>query len=221
MRGETGMGKITARQTVTAKDGSYSDGNGLYLRVRNVGKSRAWLFRWKRAGKAREVGLGGLDVLSLAQARELGLTLKKAIREGKDPATILHPMEERKMLSFRELAQDTIEALRPGWRNAKHAAQWEMTVRVYAYPLLGDKLPAAITVEDVLRVLGPLWTARTETATRLRQRIEAVLDRAAVLGFRDRVRVNPAAWKGNLEHLLPKARKVTTRQHFAAIPHKD
>lgn len=213
---------LTARQVDTAKDGSHSDGNGLYLRVRNNGVARSWVFRWKKAGKVRELGLGSAALRSLKEARALAQDLRKAIRDGVDPASLLHPEAGSESIpAFRDLAGQTIEALRPGWRNAKHAAQWEMTLREYAFPVLGDMLPADITVDHVIKVLSPLWATKTETATRLRQRIEAVLDRAAVLGFRDRDRVNPASWKGNLEHLLPKASKVTQRQHFAAVPYAD
>lgn len=212
---------LTARQVETAKDGSFSDGNGLYLRIRNNGNARAWVFRWKVAGKVRELGLGSTTIRSLKEARALALELRRAIHDGIDPATLLHPEDADAVPTFRAMAEQAIAALRPGWSNAKHAAQWEMTLREYAYPVLGDMLPADITVDHVLKVLTPLWSSKTETATRLRQRIEAVLDRAAVLGFRDRDRVNPAIWKGNLEHLLPKARKVMQRQHFAAVPYGD
>ncbi len=212
---------LTARAVTTAKDGSFSDGNGLYLRVRNGGSTRFWVFRWKIAGKVRELGLGGVSVVSLAQARDMAIELKRAVKSGDDPALVLHPEAACKTPAFAELAQETIEALRPGWRNVKHAAQWEMTLREYAFPTLGKMLPGDIGVEHVLRVLKPLWTTKTETATRLRQRIEAVLDRAAVLGYRDRERVNPASWKGNLEHLLAKPRAVRERTHFAAVPYRE
>lgn len=210
---------LTTRQVNTLPEGNHSDGNGLYLRVRYGGKSRAWVFRWKQAGKVRELGLGSTDIRTLKEARDLTLELRKAIRDGINPSTLLHPEPERQRLTFQEMAVDTIEALRPGWRNAKHASQWENTLRDYAYPVIGKLEPAEVTVDHVLKILSPLWSTKTETATRLRQRIEAVLDRAAVLGYRDRTLVNPATWKGHLEHLLPKARKVTKRQHFAAIPY--
>ncbi|MBU2804052.1 tyrosine-type recombinase/integrase [Acidithiobacillus ferridurans] len=212
---------LTTRQVSTLKDGNHSDGDGLYLRVRNQGRARSWVFRWKQAGKVRELGLGSVDLRPLKEARELVLSLRKAIRDGHDPATILHPVEERRIPTFQELAQDTIEALRPGWRNAKHCDQWANTLRDYAYPVIGKLLPANITVDHILAILSPIWSTKTETATRLRQRIETVLDRAAVLGYRDRDRVNPASWKSNLEHLLPKAKKVAKRQHFAAVPYDD
>ena len=210
---------INARQVQTLGNGNHLDDRGLYLRVRGV--SRAWVFRWKQGGKVRELGLGATSVRSLAEARDIARSLRKAIAEGTDPAKVLHPEPERKPKNFEALALDTIEDLRPGWKNTKHVQQWANTLRDYAYPVLGKMEPADITVEDVMRVLSPIWTSKTETATRLRQRIEAVLDRAAVLGYRDRHHVNPASWKGNLDALLPKARKVTQRQHFDALPYGE
>ena len=210
----------TARQAETVDAGSYPIGGNLYLRVRPSG-SRAWVFRFVTSGKAREIGMGALDILSLAEARLKAADMRKAVAAGSDPAHVIRPPEEAKARTFQEVALETIEALRPGWRNTKHAQQWENTLKDYAYPILGAKAVADVTVEDVYKVLFPIWTEKTETATRLRQRIEMVLDRAAVLGERDRDRINPATWKGNLEHLLPKAKKVQKREHFAALPYDE
>lgn len=214
------MSKLTARKAETAGPGTYADGGNLYLRVRPTG-SRAWVFRYKVDGRPREIGMGSLDVLSLADARDKAANMRKAVAGGTDPAHVIRPPVEAKARTFRDVALETIEALRPGWRNAKHAQQWENTLRDYAYPILGGKPVADVTIEDVLKVLSPIWTEKNETATRLRQRIEMVLDRAAVLGERDRDRINPASWKGNLEHLLPKAKKVQKRKHFAALPYGE
>ncbi|MBU2801055.1 integrase arm-type DNA-binding domain-containing protein [Acidithiobacillus caldus] len=212
--------KLTARKVETAAPGTYPDGGNLYLRVRSTG-SRAWVFRYVTNGKAREIGMGSLDVLSLAEARNKAEAMRKAVAAGTDPVHVIRPPEKRKPRTFQEVAHETIEALRPGWRNTKHAQQWANTLRVYAFPVFGAKPVADVTVDDVLKALSPIWTTKTETATRLRQRIEAVLDRAAALGDRDRDRINPATWKGNLEHLLPKAQKVKKRQHFAALPYSQ
>jgi integrase len=162
-----------------------------------------------------------MGALSLAEARDKAEAMRKAVREGTDPAHVVRPPEGKPRRTFKAVAIETIEALRPGWKNAKHCQQWENTLRDYAYPILGGLPVDAVTVTDVLTVLSPIWTEKTETATRLRQRIEAVLDRAAALGERDRDRINPAVWKGNLEHLLPKAQKVQKREHFAAIPYRE
>jgi integrase len=214
------MGKLTARKVETAGPGSYGDGDGLYLRVRATG-SRAWVFRFTKDGKPREVGMGGLDTLSLAEARSKASDMRKAVKEGRDPAAVIRPAVKKPKRTFQDMAQETIAAMRPGWRNAKHAQQWENTLRDYAYPVLGAKPVDEVTTVDVLQVLTPIWTEKTETATRLRQRIEAVLDRAAALGERDRDRINPASWKGNLEHLLPSTRRVHQPQHFDALPYAE
>lgn len=211
------MGKLTARKVETAKPGSYGDGDNLFLRVRASG-SRAWVFRYVQDGKPREIGMGAL---SLAEARDKADAMRKAVRNGTDPAHVIRPPEGRIRRTFEAVALETIEALRPGWKNAKHCQQWENTLRDYAYPVLGGMPVDSVTVTDVLKVLSPIWRDKTETATRLRQRIEAVLDRAAALGERDRDRINPAVWKGNLEHLLPKAQKVQKREHFAAVPYRE
>lgn len=209
------MGKLTARKVETAQEGSYSDGDNLFLRVRASG-SRAWVFRYVQDGKPREIGMGSL---SLADARDKAEDMRKAVRNGTDPLHVIRPPEEVAKRTFKAVALETIEALRPGWKNAKHCQQWENTLRDYAYPVLGDMPVDSVTVTDVLKVLSPIWYTKTETATRLRQRIEAVLYRASAKGERDRF--NPASWKGNLQHLLPPPRKVQEREHFAAVEYLE
>jgi integrase len=179
------------------------------------------VFRYVAHGKPREIGMGSLDTLSLADARDKATDMRKAAAAGSDPAHIIRPPEEAKARTFHDVALETIEALRPGWRSAVHAQQWENTLRDYAYPVIGATLVGSVTVADVLKVLWPIWSEKTTTAGRLRQRIEMILDRAAVLGERDREKVNPATWKGNLEHLLPKPKKVKERVHFAALPYAE
>ncbi|MBU2788926.1 integrase arm-type DNA-binding domain-containing protein [Acidithiobacillus sp. VAN18-1] len=218
--GKHATAKLTAKQIEHAKTGTHSDGGGLYLRVRASG-SKSWVFRAKVGGTVREYGLGSASTTSAKDARDKAAHARQAIADGLDPDAVLNPKPEKPSLTFEQVARDTIEAKAPEWRNFKHRQQWENTLLQYVFPIIGSKPVAQITVEDVLRVLKPLWIEKTETATRLRQRIEAVLDRAAVLGLRDRDRVNPASWRGNLEHLLPKPRKVAKREHFEAIPHSD
>lgn len=211
------MHRLTARKVETAKAGTYADGGNLYLRVRPSG-SRSWVFRYVTNGKPREIGMGSL---SLAEARDKAADMRKEVAAGRDPLHVIRPPEEKKPRTFQVVALETIEALRPGWRNPKHAQQWANTLRDYVFPVFGEKSVADVTVDDVLKVLSPIWTTKTETANRVRQRIEAVLDRAAVLGDRDRDRVNPATWKGNLEHLLPKPKQVQKREHFEAVPYAE
>lgn len=208
---------MTARAAATIGEGNHQAGvPGLFLRVR--GASRAWVFRWKRNGRVRELGLGGLSDRSLAEARKVALEMRRALARGEDPARVLRPHGAD--ATFAEVAEDLIGAKSAGWRNAKHRAQWRNTLRDYAFPVLGRLRPAEVTIEHVLAALRPIWTTRPETASRLRQRIEAVLDRAAALGLRERGS-NPAAWRGNLAHLLPPSRSVRPVRHHAALPYRE
>ena len=209
---------LTARQVNALETGFHSDGGNLYLRVRDTG-GRAWVFRYKLAGKVIELGLGPVADRSLSQARELAGTMRTALADGKDPAALVRVKREPTAMTFKEYAKGLIEAKRDEWRNVKHVQQWENTLDAYAYPTIGDRRPADVSFADVKAILLPLWATKTETATRLRQRIEAVLDYAAVHEGDDRR--NPARWKGNLDKVLPAARKVTKKVHHAAAPYAD
>lgn len=206
--------RLTARKVETAAPGFHADGGNLYLLVKDTG-SRSWVFRYTIAGKVRQLGLGATHTRSLAEARALAEAMRKAIAEGQDPADLVRPEPQGKGATFADCARELINAKRPGWRNAKHAQQWENTIAQYAFPVIGHKAPADVTLADIKAILLPIWATKTETATRLRQRIEAVLDYAAVHGLCDGTR-NPARWKGVLDKVLPPPRKVTARQHHAA-----
>ncbi len=210
---------LKARQAETLGTGFHSDGGNLFLRVKPTG-SRAWVFRYTSAGKVRELGLGSLLSRSLAEARLVADKMRKAVAEGTDPGLVLQARADPVAMTFRDCALALIEAKRPGWSNSKHAQQWENTLRDYAYPSLAAKRPADITLVDIKTILLPIWVTKTETATRLRQRIEAVLDYAAVHGLCDGAR-NPARWKGVLNKVLPEPNKVRTRDHHAAAPYQD
>ena len=210
---------LSARQVNTLPTGFHSDGGNLYLRVRDTG-SRAWVFRYKLAGSTVEIGLGPVADRSLMQARELAGRMRTALAGGEDPAGLVRVKRDDAATTFRECALELIAAKRSGWRNAKHAAQWPSTLEAYAYPVIGGKLPAEVTLADVKAILLPIWASKTETATRLRQRIEAVLDYAAVHD-NDQSRSNPARWKGVLDKVLPPARKVTKRVHHPAAPYAE
>jgi integrase len=212
---------LTARQVATAGVGSHADGGGLYLRVKPT-RSKSWIFRYTRPGtsKVTELGLGALHTRTLAEARALAADLRRALAEGKDPAEVLRPAKEKEhgLRTFADCARALIEAKRPGWRNAKHAAQWVSTLETYAFPVIGHKAPADVSLADVLKILTPIWSTKTETASRLRQRIEAVLDYAAVHGLRSND--NPARWKGVLDKVLPAPSSVTTKAHHPALPYE-
>lgn len=210
------MGKLTARKVETAKPGKYGDGDGLQLAVSPSG-SRKWVFRFQWQGKAREMGLGALPEISLSEARDRAGDARKLIRASIDP--ISSKAVDATVPTFGALANLVAADLSAGFRNEKHKAQWKMTLEVYAKPLR-TKSVDAISTADVLAVLKPLWTAKPETASRLRGRIEKVLNAAKAKGYRSGE--NPAAWRGHLENLLPKQSKLTRGHHaamaYAAVP---
>lgn len=196
----------------------YADGGGLYLRVRDSG-SRSWLFIYMIDGKRREIGLGSALDISLPQAREIATELRQAKALGRDPR---HFRQEQMVVAksiptFGEMASQLIESIEGGFRSAKHRQQWRSTIERYANAL-SDKAVDAIDVADVQDVLMPIWLSKTETASRLRQRIERVLDAAKVKGYR--TGDNPASWRGNLEHLLPAQAKGAVKHH-KAMPFSD
>ena len=203
-------GNLTARKVETAKPGKYSDGGNLYLIVSETG-ARKWVLRFTWRGRAKEMGLGSASSVPLADAREKAADARRKIGRG------LNPIEERKrdggIPSFGDMADDVREALSAGFRNEKHKAQWRMTLTTYAAPLRAKPVDT-VSTDDVLAVLKPLWTAKPETASRLRGRIEKVLDAAKAKGYRSGE--NPARWRGHLDHLLPKPQKLT-RGHHAAL----
>jgi integrase len=207
--------KLNARQVATlTRDGRYSDGAGLYLVV-GPGASRRWafLFRWR--GKLKEMGLGSLTSVSLADARAKADEARRALGEGRNP------IEERRTqtakrdaaTTFGAFADELVKSLSHGFRNEKHKAQWAMTLVRYATPLRSKRLDD-IATGDVLAALQPLWQTRPETASRLRGRIERVLDAAKAKGLRSGE--NPARWRGHLDALLPKRQRLT-RGHHAAM----
>jgi integrase len=207
--------KLTARAAATTKPGRYGDGDGLWLVVSKTG-ARKWAYRFSWSGKVTEMGLGSADVVSLAQARSLRDEARKMLASGRNPIEARREAG-RVIPTFGALADELLEAKQPEWRNAKHAEQWRWSLQV-ACALLRDKAIDAIEVSDVLAVLKPMWLEKPETASRLRQRIEAVLNAAKARGYRSGE--NPAAWRGHLEHLLPKRQRLT-KGHHAAMDYRD
>ncbi|MCF8475858.1 MAG: integrase arm-type DNA-binding domain-containing protein [Pseudolabrys sp.] len=203
--------KLTARSVLALKEARrHSDGGGLYLSISKDGRRR-WIFLYRRHGKLREMGLGSGRDVSLAEAREKAANARKQVAEGIDPV-----MERRRGLVstplFGEAADTFIAAMAPQFRNAKHIEQWRMTLKVYAAPLRGKPVDE-ISTEDVLEVLRPIWKSKNETASRLRGRIERVLDAAKAQGHRSGS--NPAAWRGHLALLLPQRQKLQRGHHEA------
>jgi integrase len=216
------MAKLTDRTVKSLGAGTYGDGGGLYLQVLATG-GRSWLYRFKRAKKTVWVGLGGYPTVSLADARTAALATKKQVRAGIDPIAARKEAEaERAELAgqtFKLVAGRYIEAHKAGWKNVKHAAQWTTTLETYAYGRIGEKAVGAVTVADVLAILEPVWTEKPETASRVRGRIENVLDYAKARRLRSGE--NPARWKGHLDHLLPARAKVAKVEHHPALPWRD
>lgn len=214
------LGKLSARKAATASPGKYGDGGGLWLHVREDG-GRAWVFRYTRDGKAHEMGLGPLHTVSLAEVRDKALECRKLLLEGRDPIQERRREQSERLgaLTFKQCAERFLAAHRDSWRNAKHRQQWENTLSTYAYPELGDLPVGAVDNGYVMRVLEPIWHDKPETASRLRGRIERVLDWATVSGYR--TGGNPARWRGHLQMLLPAKSKVRAVKHFAALPYVE
>ena len=210
------MARLTARKVETAKPGVYVDGQGLRLIVGATG-TRKWVFRFMRRGRSQEMGLGGSDV-SLAMARERAADARRALTAGKNPIEEAQLAKVRQP-TFGQVADEFVAAKQSEWRNRKHRAQWEMTLRRYCAPLRTRPVDE-IDTAAVLEVLKPLWGSIPETASRLRGRIETVLDAARARGLIGANEANPARWRGHLDKLLPKRQKLT-RGHHAAMPFVD
>lgn len=212
----------------TTKPGRYCDGGGLYLYVPSTKfrGGKRWVFRWRDriTGKTRDKGLGPVSDVTLIKAREKAAEYRQQVRDGIDPidsarqALAAVKLERARRLTFGQCCEKYMDAHRDGWRNAKHAAQWQSTLDTYCASLL--PLPVAeIDTALVIKALEPIWTTKTETATRVRQRIEAVLNWATAREFR--TGENPARWRGHLDKLLPKPTKLKNVEHRAALPYNE
>jgi len=209
------MGKLTARKAATVGPGKHEDGEGLRLVVAATG-GRKWVLRLTIDGKRRELGLGAFPAVALVDARAKAATYRDAVRQGRDPTQRIEPPVVH---TFTMAAAAFIRAHRRGWANHKHARQWVSTLKTYARPILGSTPVGQICTEDVLQVLTPIWSTKTETAKRVQGRIENVLDFAAARKWRDPI--NPARWRGHLDKLLPKPGKVAQVEHHPAMPYTE
>jgi integrase len=209
--------------------GTYADGGGLYVQVREgrTGSllSKSWIFRFTLRGRAREMGLGSLRDVSLLEARKRAAMCREQLSAGIDPieartgAVVQARIAAARATTFKVAAEAFIEANKPGWRNPKHGDQWTNTLTEYAFPVLGPLPVQDVDTNLVLKVLEPIWTTKTVTADRVRQRIEAVLDAAKARGQRSGD--NPARWNGHLENLLPRRSKVHKVTHHPALPYVE
>ncbi len=192
---------------------------GLMLRITDS-SSKNWTLRTTINGKRSDLGLGGgYPEIGLAQARERAAELRERIRKGYDPTAERKAQQQADQQTFKAVANAYIAARRPGSRNAKHADQWVNTLATYAYPTLGDKSVSEIGVPDVLGVLAPIWSVKTETANRVRGRIELVLSYAEALEYRPRG-LNPATWRNNIDKLLPAQSTVAKVEHRPAVDYR-
>jgi integrase len=219
------IGRLTALKVDKAKEpGMYADGGGLYLRVTPEG-ARNWVLRYMLDRRPRWMGLGPLALYGLQEARAKALDARRKRHEGIDPIEARRAERARqrldaaKAVTFKQCSEAYISAHRAGWRNGKHAGQWGATLSTYAYPIIGALPVQAVNTGLVLKVLEPIWTAKPETAGRVRGRLESILDFAKVRGERDGE--NPARWRGHLDKLLPAHSKVRQVEHHAALPYPE
>jgi integrase len=221
------MAKLTDRTVKTASAGRHMDRTvrGLSLLVKATG-GRSWVLRYQHKGVRRDMGLGPYPEVTLAEAREIALKHRRSLKVEKvDPLAARRAAEaeaERaaaQVLTFKAAAEDLIASKESGWGNARHRLQWKSSLATLVYPQLGDLDVQAIDTAAVIGVLKPIWNEKTETASRVRQRIEAVLDYAKVMGRR--TGENPARWKGHLDHLLAKPSKVANVEHYAALDWRE
>lgn len=202
--------------------GYYADGGGLYLQISSSG-SRSWIFRYTLAKRSREMGLGPLTTVSLAEARTLAVNCRKLCSEGIDPIEARNADRQRiaseaapNGLTFKQAATDFIDGQKASWKNQRHAQQWENTLATYAYKIIGAVDVSDIDTPMVVQVLQPIWSKKPETASRVRGRIESILDAAKALGKRSGE--NPARWRGHLDKVLPKRNRARRVKHHPALP---
>ena len=203
---------------------TYRVSKSLYLQIGPTG-TKAWLFRYTKDGRAHGMGLGPLDLVTLAEARDRTLTCRKLLLDGIDP------LEERRgkrlqtrlaaagKITFHSCAERYIDAHAAGWRNRKHRQQWTNTLTTYAYPAIGDLPVGAIDTGLIMKIIEPIWQTKTETASRLRGRIESILDWAKARHYR--TGENPARWRGHLDQLLAARSKVAPTNHHAALSYAE
>ncbi len=220
--------RLSTTKVRTAKAGMWCDGGGLYLQCTagTDGRLRkSWLFRYATKGRERQMGLGSLDTVSLAEAREGAANCRRLHLAGVDPiehrdaARMQAALDAAKAMTFDECRDAYLKAHAAGWRNAKHRQQWESTLKTYCSPVFGKVSVQAVDVALVMKAVEPIWTTKPETASRLRGRIESILDWARVRDMR--TGDNPARWRGHLDQLLPAPNKLRKVRHHAALPYPE
>jgi integrase len=220
------VNKLTAKYIEHKKEpGWYPDGNGLYLQISSTG-SKSWVYRYQIKGKERRHGLGSFNSTnSLDRARKEAEFCGQLRKDGIDPIdykneiSLKNDLAKAKSITFKECAIAYIESHKHGWKNKKHESQWRNTMETYAYPVIGNLPVQSVDIDLIMKIIEPIWYDKTETASRIRQRIENILDWATVRKFR--TGDNPALWRGRIDKLLPKRNKVQKPKHFAAMDYRD
>lgn len=219
------VSRLTAMKVNALKrEGLYPDGAGLYLQVTGAG-AKSWIFRYKISGRARDMGLGPVSTIGLAQARDLAAECRRQRLAGLDPIEVRkgerakQKLEAAKATTFDQARDAYIAAHTTAWRNAKHRAQWTSTLTTYASPVVGGVSVQDVDTALVMKILEPIWNTKTETASRVRGRIESILDWAKARGLR--TGENPARWRGHLQNLLPRRGKVQRVRHHPALPYAE
>jgi integrase len=201
-----------------------NDGGGLYF-VSRPPNGASWMFRFSRHGKDRWMGIGQYPTVALGDARARATDARRLLIDDVDPIENRRrqraqtKLELARRMTFAQCAAQYITSHKTAWRNSKHRAQWDATLKTYAYPLIGSLPVAAVDTSLVMKVLQPIWNAKPETASRLRGRIEAILNWATAREFR--TGPNPARWRGHLDNLLPARSKIARVEHHAALPYAD
>ncbi len=217
------INKLSPRTVSTiTKPGYHGDGGNLYLQVGPTG-AKSWVFRYMLEGKARGMGLGPVHTITLAEARVKATEARKMLLDGIDPlaardqAKVAKKVKAMRGRTFRQVAEAVIESKVAEWKGDASRVQWEQSLASFVYPTIGEIPVADVDVGMVLEVLRPIWAKKTETANRVRNRIEAILDAARAEGFR--TGENPARWKGHLDKLLPKKEKIAKKENYEALPY--
>jgi len=206
---------LSVRKVETAKPGRHGDGGNLFLEVRATG-ARSWLFRFQMEGKRRDMGMGSYPAVGLAEARAKAQEARRLVAQGIDP---IAARKRQKRMTFKAAAEALIELKQHGWRTPKTKHHWTASLENHVYPTLGDVDVGRVGVAEVLAVVEPIWFTKPQTAKKVRERIEAVLDFAKTRQYREGE--NPARWRGNLEHSLPAPSKVKRVEHYAALPWRE
>jgi len=218
--------RLSPLKVKTARPGLLCDGAGLYLHVSLNPRTRelrkSWVYKFQLNGRARMMGLGSVNDVSLQEARERAAAARKLHKDGQDPiearkaARTAKRLEPAKAMTFDQCAEDYIAA---GWRSVRNTVEWTQPLKTYASPVIGSMPVPQIDVSLIIKALQPIWTSKPITAGRVRRRIQAVLDWATARGFRQGD--NPARWQGNLENLLPPLSKIRKVKHLAALPYAE